>query len=298
MAAQARLRDYIVENSSAAGLGVIQRRQIDVPDVGLIRTEDYTWDKLHTMYMRLRESGEHEDVAAQLLAALENGEYKNKSYLYLGSGNFSVPSAKARKHTLDRFAEQQDLRLAPGIRIVATELAYRSEPFGRDMETGVTPNIWDIMNRGGKVIEGFDATDFDWDIGTFDRIIFRNPHTGVYGSSYDTSGSKDMDAITSNWKLLKDTFNQARNHLNPGGELQIHICGWPYKSRSESGFGKPTHLRLKGMQLDVRKKANEFAESLRWVFLGYKDKGRQWVRRNNGEMFPANVLKLRFTPRV
>lgn len=219
-----------------------------------------------------------------------------KSYLYLGSGDFSAPLNKALKHSSvddEKFSQGLDPEsnhsrtLDQGYSIVATELNSRQQSLEKYRDSFLE-NIYDLQNIGGTLIEQFDGTRYPNGTETFDRIIFMNPHSGTYGGT----DFNDMRAVASNENLLRDVFKEAKGHLKSGGMLQIHICGWPYKSDPyrQQEFNK-------GLQLDYEQKAREFAVSLGFEFVAAKDKGLQTIRRNNGDIFKANVIKLSFRPK-
>jgi rRNA (uridine-N3-)-methyltransferase BTM5-like len=244
-------------------------------------------------------------------AVFQRMEAAGKSYLYLGSGDFSRPLAKALKHSAVDQGKVASLgiplgpggypthahTLDPGYEIVATELQSREEMLekqNRDIaHLAVTPleNVYDLQNVGATVIEGFDATAPQPGLAgkKFDRIIFENPHTNDYGDVSDSSYFKDVTCVASNKALLIGIFQNARGHLYPGGKLIITIAGWPFKS----DFHRTNDLN-KGMQLDQDDNAQYFGAQYGWKLLTIKDQGSKTVRRNNGTTFQANVLKLSY----
>lgn len=228
-----------------------------------------------------------------------------KSYLYLGSANFQRPRDKAIKHSPVDMTKVADLgistdsngeypdyarTLSPGYSVVATELNSRAkalEIYGQDY---LFDNVYDILNVGGEVVERFDATRYPVNFAAtkrFDRIIFENPHSGRYGDG--KNGVADMQAASSNEFLLQGIFREAAKALKPTGLLEISVCGWPFISRSSS-----TLLATRGLQWDIEGKAQEFAGSLGYAYVGSKDKGKRTVFRNNGKSMSLNVTKFKF----
>jgi len=245
------------------------------------------------------------------------GAVQRKSYLYLGAGDHRTPLRKTKKHSqLDMGkvnnsgAVNDPVRgypnyahtLDPNHQVVSSELVTREEMLethnkivsklseqAQSTYTSPLENIYDLKSMGAYVLEGLDATQPYLPNVVFDRIIFENPHTNVYGNKSDHGGLADANCVASNRTLLERVFNNAKGHLTQNGELQILIAGWPFKTDSTR-----TQTWNKGMQLDNQFKAAQFGASLGWKLVGMKDKGQQWVRRNNGEYFQSNVVKLSY----
>lgn len=218
-------------------------------------------------YHGLASRAEHQD-------RVEEEDIYGKTYLYLGSGDFSAPAQKALKHEDDNY------------KIFATELQPEHEL------AGSKGNVRRLLELGHTVAFEVDATSNIK--GVYDRIIFHNPHTGKYGNASSYHHTADVESIASNKLLLSKIFQQAKGHLEPGGKLVIHICGYPYKS---SKVGRRFFVDFRqGMGLEDRAKANEFGEQEGWTLVDHKDKGKMWVRRNNGIPFQADVIKLSYRP--
>lgn len=229
------------------------------------------------------------------------------SYLYLGSGDFSSPCAKAKQ-----LASVNNMSLQ-GIVFVATELRTRDQmkttyaeidrnapKAQRSAELGrILGNLYDIQNLGGHVFEGFDAlkpypanlppNDQGRAIlaRQFDRIIFENPHTGSYGA--DGHPTDNMASVTSNTDFLKAVMLVARQFLSPQGVFKLSVCGWPY-------LAKPSRNNAWdiGMNLGDETVAQDFAHNVHMTHTGTVDEGLQTVSRNNGQKFSARVLTLGF----
>ncbi|MCR6630607.1 MAG: DUF2431 domain-containing protein [Magnetospirillum sp.] len=227
-----------------------------------------------------------------------------KSYLYLGSADFRRPRDKAIKHSsvdmgkvanigaeLDPGGYPDHVRtLDAGYEVVATELNSRSEGREKYGNAYVVDNVYDIENVDGEVIESFDATSYPPHFAAnrqFDRIIFENPHSGRYGDGQN--GLADMQAAISNKSLLEGIFREAAKVLKPTGQLQISVCGWPFLSHPAR-----TLATTQGLQWNVMGKAQEFADSLGYVFVDATDKGVRTVYRNNGTPMQLNVTKFKF----
>ncbi|KAL1599488.1 hypothetical protein SLS60_007291 [Paraconiothyrium brasiliense] len=138
-----------------------------------------------------------------------------------------------------------------------------------------------------KVIGGFDATKYSLGTPAYDRIIFDNPHSGVYGSA--TDDVQNMRAVTSNEELLKGVMREARDHLKPNGFFELSVCGWPF-------LAKPSRQKKwdTGMDLGSEEKVRDFADNLRMRVVSAHDEGVKSVTRNNGDIFQAQVVRFRF----
>ncbi|MCC5633838.1 DUF2431 domain-containing protein [Nostoc sphaeroides CHAB 2801] len=218
-----------------------------------------------------------------------------KAYLYFGSGDFSEPLRKAKKHSKSlTVAEREIQELESGYAILATELAKEPKKQARENITQI-----DAMGLGARAEVGWDATkDYSNQVGLthqFDRIIFQNPHTGVYGTKKDDDkaekGIKDLSSIESNRKLLEGVFQQSKKYLKPDGLLKISIAGWPYKTDPQR-TGSRTGLRL-----DQQAQAQAFANELGWDLVKSKERKEQKVMRNTGTYFFTDVIKLSFRPK-
>ena len=239
------------------------------------------------------------------------------SYLFLGSGNFSSPfnfawtnsrysPEKAKDNGIEVDPEQNAAaRELIGITLTATE--YRTEEAAKGCymtlvdkdRTQNNPenayyqyftNKWGIQNIGGTVIEGFDATNYPQGTGSFDHIIFENPHTDTYGLTNDNL--KNLEALQSNRDLVTKAMLQATPHLNHNGTFELLICGWPFQSRQPKGQGLEWE---QGMELDRDSGAHRLAGQGKMKFVGRKSAGSRWIERNNGEGFEAEATRLVFT---
>ncbi|KAJ4354663.1 uncharacterized protein N0V89_006400 [Didymosphaeria variabile] len=203
-------------------------------------------------------------------------------------------------------------RTLQGITITATELLTReaTDKLYRDIDkrNGVTheqhgeldrvqDNIRNIQLIGEarladvpdttKVIGGFDATKYPLGTPDYDRIIFDNPHSGVYGSP--TDDVQNMRAVTSNQGLLEAVMKEARAHLKPNGFFELSVCGWPF-------LAKPSRQKEwdTGMDLGREEKVRAFADNLHMRVESARDEGIKSVTRNNGDVFQAQVIRFQF----
>ena len=239
------------------------------------------------------------------------------SYLFLGSGDYSVPWNFAKAHSVSDAAKanrwglsgpidpsnEGASRTLQNVTITATELRTRAETEAiyRAISEAELDRVQDNMRNIGligesrlqgvadttSVIGGFDATRYPPGTPNFDRIIFENPHSGTYGR--DGDGVQNMRAVESNTGLLQGVIREARNHLTLNGYLEVSVCGWPF-------IAKPSRQDKWeiGMDLSNEDAARAFAQGLNMQITQFADMGTQWVTRNNGDRFQAQVIRLRF----
>ncbi|MFC9432256.1 Rossmann-like fold-containing protein [Nocardia sp. NPDC057030] len=171
----------------------------------------------------------------------------------------------------------------PSDDVLATELRSESElhrVYGEVFDTNVK-----ALGEAGIAV-GFetDATGH-YSIGSFDLIIFRNPHTGTYGSSRDPGMSSYLESSTTNQQLLMAALANSRKILNPKGRILITAVGWPYIGKHPKG-----DLKLTGMQLEVPSFAAAYGEKAGLVHMGNLNLGQMWVARNRGSTFVADEI--------
>lgn len=211
-------------------------------------------------------------------------------------------------------SSRPEARVLQGISLVATELRTRdesiqlqnkrlsefdknhpewddSEPWDDSMGFPFLPNTYGIAVMGGQVLHGFDATRFPPNMATafFDRIVFENPHSGVYGS--ETDAVQNMRAVTSNQALLMGVMKEVRGHLARHGVFELIVCGWPY-------LAKPSRCKEwdEGMNLGNLDACKKLADEVggMMVYGNVEYLGERIVTRNNGERFEAKACRIRF----
>ncbi|WP_069163430.1 Rossmann-like fold-containing protein [Nocardia altamirensis] len=169
--------------------------------------------------------------------------------------------------------------------VMATELR-NEEQLRRQYGARVMENIGALTRSGVNVQLGVDAVNHPF-YGPFDLVIFRNPHTGNYGSSADPSMVSYVESIGSNSQLFDGVLKQTARTRVPYGLVLITVVGWPYLGKNPKGS-----LGFQGLQLENAKYAIEYGERAGLEFLQHINLGQKWVARNTGGTFVADEIGL------
>ena len=183
----------------------------------------------------------------------QRSEIRSQEILYLGSGDFSGPLARAKS------LNEQNVPF----NLYATELATQEELATRFTYVKNTEGEWEKKSinwdKYQKILEKDDESNKitvkndafeNWNalenitgggnvtitVGldvmemtkytkqeSMDLVVFENPHTGDYGS--EDNKFKNISAVSANKNLLESILKESYRILRNDGQLEITVCG-------------------------------------------------------------------------
>lgn len=187
--------------------------------------------------------------------------------LLLGEGSFTFAAALSQAH--------------PALDVTCSSLETRDDAVRL---WGAGPALATLASRGVKTLHGLDATQLHSELGSFARVVFSFPHSGVKG------------VIQRNRQLLADfsaSLNQAQL-VQPGGACEVLLAagqgGTPVDGDALRLFGDSWQLALQAAHGRLILAAATPFDLLAWEALGYASSGSY---RGLGRAMPTRTLGFR-----